>query len=78
MTLPLNVCLSLPRREVGIDSFKFDAGEANWLPAAYILSSTEVKASWPGIFSTRQVEGACPLHHLKRRLLVFSTGHLHL
>jgi hypothetical protein len=65
--------LTVYRREVGIDSFKFDAGEANWLPSAYILSSTEDRASWPGIFSTRQVEAAYPLHQVKRRLLVFST-----
>jgi hypothetical protein len=70
----LNGSHCLYRREVGIDSFKFDAGEANWLPSAYILSSTEDKASWPGIFSTRQVEAACPLHHqVKQRLLIFYT-----
>jgi hypothetical protein len=45
--------LFLFRSEVGIDSFKFDAGESNWLPSSYILNSTEDPNTWPGVFSTR-------------------------
>ena len=46
------------RTEVGIDSFKFDAGESNWLPSSYILHPAEDTASWPGVFSTRHPRAA--------------------
>jgi len=44
------------RDEIGIDSFKFDAGESNWLPEAPVFNKEEDKRTWPGIYSTRYVE----------------------
>jgi alpha-glucosidase (family GH31 glycosyl hydrolase) len=44
------------RDKIGIDSFKFDAGESNWLPDAPVFDKDEDKRSWPGIYSTRYVE----------------------
>jgi alpha-glucosidase len=44
--------LLLLRDEVGLDSFKFDAGEAKWLPSSYVLSGSTPVTTWPGVFST--------------------------
>ena len=41
---------------VGIDSFKFDAGEANWMPASFSLNGGDDPGNWPAIFSTRYSE----------------------
>ena len=40
----------------GLDSFKFDAGEVNWMPASYQLHSDLDKSLWPGIFTTKYAE----------------------
>lgn len=50
--------LEILREEVGLDSFKFDAGEAKWLPSSYVLSPDLSESSWPGVFSTAYLE-AC-------------------
>ena len=50
--------LQLLRAEVGLDSFKFDAGEAKWLPSSYVLSGNHTPSTWPGVFSSSYVE-AC-------------------
>jgi len=42
------------RTEVGIDSFKFDAGETNWLPYSRKLNGDE--ALVPNIYTTKYVE----------------------
>ena len=39
-----------------IDSFKFDAGESNWMPSHYALSSDISVRKWPGVFSSSYVE----------------------
>lgn len=44
------------RSELGIHSFKFDAGEYNWLPSSFAFNEREDPRTWPGIFSTRYVE----------------------
>ena len=44
------------RTDIGIDSFKFDAGETNWMPTAYILNEDEPQANWPTVYSTRYAE----------------------
>ena len=47
------------RAETGIDSFKFDAGEANWLPSSYVLhSSSAATGTWPHSFTSAYVEAA--------------------
>ena len=45
----------LGRRETGIESFKFDAGEHNWLPSSLVLDPAYPVSSWPGVFSTAYV-----------------------
>ena len=42
--------------EYGIDSFKFDAGEANWLPSSIILNDTIERSHWPAAFTTAYVD----------------------
>lgn len=42
--------------EVGIDSFKFDAGEINWFPSSYRLGNEPDTTLWPGIFTTKYAE----------------------
>ena len=44
------------RTETGIDSFKFDAGEHNWLPSSILLDTKYPVSTWPGVFSTAYVE----------------------
>jgi alpha-glucosidase (family GH31 glycosyl hydrolase) len=39
------------RQDVGVDAFKFDAGEPCWLPTAYTLSESSEDA-WPGRYTT--------------------------
>ena len=47
------------RTETGIDSFKFDAGEANWMPSSYVLHSDTAEAStWPHAFTAAYAEAA--------------------
>ena len=48
--------LQLLKDEVGLDSFKFDAGESNWMPSHYALSSDHPESKWPGVFSSSYVE----------------------
>ena len=48
--------LQLLKDEVGFDSFKFDAGESNWMPSHYALSSDHPESVWPGVFSSSYVE----------------------
>ena len=43
------------RSETGIDSFKFDAGESNWLPSSLILDARFPASAWPAVFSTSYV-----------------------
>jgi len=45
------------RQEVGIDAFKFDAGEPCWLPSAYSLSQGQPQ-SWPALYTTEFVQRA--------------------
>ena len=42
--------------KVGLDSFKFDAGESNWMPSHYALNSDHPERKWPGVFSSSYVE----------------------
>lgn len=44
------------RDEFGIDSFKFDAGESNWLPSSLILSDKIEESYWPAAFTTSYVD----------------------
>ena len=44
------------RDEFGIDSFKFDAGESNWLPSSLILSDKIEESYWPAVFTTSYVD----------------------
>ena len=53
MTRPEADCLY--RQETGVDSFKFDAGEHNWLPSSFSLDSSLPASTWPGVFSTAYV-----------------------
>lgn len=46
------------RTLTGIDSFKFDAGEANWMPSSYILHSSAETSTWPHAFTTAYAEAA--------------------
>ena len=41
--------------DVGIDSFKFDAGEVNWTPSSYVLNKTFL-SEWPGVQTKKYVE----------------------
>ena len=43
------------RLETGIDSFKFDAGEHNWLPSSMLLDPKYPVSTWPAVFSTSYV-----------------------
>ncbi|CAL8070657.1 unnamed protein product [Orchesella dallaii] len=42
------------QEETGVDAFKFDAGETNWLPASNVLAGGS--EMWPQIYSTKYVE----------------------
>ncbi|XP_053655548.1 myogenesis-regulating glycosidase isoform X3 [Cherax quadricarinatus] len=42
------------REKVGIDSFKFDAGEASWLPDVYTLSVDE--RFWPNAYTQKYID----------------------
>ena len=44
------------RTEVGIDSFKFDAGEVNWMPSSHLLNETTSKSLWPTLQTSKYVE----------------------
>ena len=44
------------RTNYGIDSFKFDAGESNWLPSSLILNSSIPKSMWPAAFTSAYVD----------------------
>lgn len=48
--------LDLIKATTGIDSFKFDAGEANWMPSSYVLDGGDNEEMWPEIFTTKYVE----------------------
>ena len=43
-------------RSLGIDSFKFDAGESNWLPSSILLNDQIPRQNWPAAFTTAYVE----------------------
>eukprot|EP00094_Tigriopus_californicus_P007111 TCALIF_06846-PA protein Name:"Similar to Kiaa1161 Uncharacterized family 31 glucosidase KIAA1161 (Mus musculus)" AED:0.06 eAED:0.06 QI:229/0.25/0.2/1/0.5/0.4/5/0/668 len=51
-----NARLEKLKTEVGIDSFKFDAGEINWFPSSYRLGFESDTSLWPGIFTTKYAE----------------------
>jgi len=57
------------RTNYGIDSFKFDAGEANWLPPSLRLEGDPRLA--PNIYTTKYVEAVAPLGGL----VEVRTGH---
>lgn len=42
--------------DTGLDSFKFDAGEVNWLPAAANLNNDTDRELWPQLYTTSYVE----------------------
>lgn len=44
--------------DTGLDAFKFDAGESNWLPAAANLNNDTDRELWPQLYSTKYVEHA--------------------
>ena len=44
------------KQETGLDSFKFDAGEVNWMPSSYQLDSGLDKSLWPAVFTTKYAE----------------------
>ena len=44
------------QNDYGIDSFKFDAGEANWLPSNLLLNEDIDRNLWPAKFTTAYVE----------------------
>ena len=44
------------RTDFGIDSFKFDAGEVNWLSTSIYLNDGLNPEIWPAIFTTRYAE----------------------
>jgi hypothetical protein len=44
------------RTEYRIDSFKFDAGESNWLPSSLLLNDAYDKSTWPAVFTTAYVD----------------------
>ncbi|CAL4083846.1 unnamed protein product, partial [Meganyctiphanes norvegica] len=45
--------LNAIKSETGIDSFKFDAGEASWLPDIYTLGVNQ--SLWPNVYTTEYV-----------------------
>ena len=52
------------RSEIGIDSFKFDAGESNWLPSSLLLDPKYPESSWPAVFSTAYVSAVAQFGNL--------------
>ena len=44
------------RSNYGIDSFKFDAGESNWLPSSIKLEDSIPRHLWPAAFTKSYVE----------------------
>lgn len=44
------------RSKYGIDSFKFDAGESNWLPSSILLHEEIPTSVWPAIFTSSYVD----------------------
>ena len=44
------------RVDYGIDSFKFDAGESNWLPSSIVLNEEIEQNHWPAAFTTAYVD----------------------
>ena len=44
------------RTSYGIDSFKFDAGESNWLPSTLLLNDSIPRSMWPAAFTTAYVD----------------------
>ena len=44
------------RSTYGIDSFKFDAGESNWLPSSILLNEEIPREHWPAAFTTSYVQ----------------------
>lgn len=44
------------RDEYGIDSFKFDAGESNWLPSSLLLNDSIPRENWPAAFTPAYVD----------------------
>ena len=58
------IIIYISRSEVGIDSFKFDAGESNWLPSSLLLDDKYPLSSWPGVFSTAYVSAVAELGNM--------------
>ena len=48
----------------GIDSFKFDGGETNWLPSSYELNPLLDKSTWPSAYTTKYVENMATFGNL--------------
>lgn len=44
------------QQDTGLDSFKFDAGESNWLPAGAQLNNDTDSNLWPNLYTTKYVE----------------------
>ncbi len=55
------------RSEIGIDSFKFDAGEVNWMPSSFLLNETTSSSLWPALQTTKYVESVA---HFGRQIEV--------
>ena len=62
------------RTVTGIDSFKFDAGEANWMPSSYVLHSET--NTWPHTFTTAYAEAAAEFGSMIEVRVGRNTQHL--
>ncbi|KAG0726908.1 Myogenesis-regulating glycosidase [Chionoecetes opilio] len=62
------------QQDTGIDSFKFDAGEASWLPENYTLQADET--FWPNIYTMKYVETAAKFGNMIEVRVGHRTQHL--